>query len=218
MVRNKVEGGVCTVGPVRAAAAADGRLGGVSGRRAPAGRLVTTLTRALLSVKLVATDNAVTITMTPPNRMRRFLLATALPALLIAACGDGGPTAPSTFPQVAGTYDGQITLSSSLAPEESLTGQMQMVVVQDGEQLTITASITLFGETTEQPAITGTIDENGSFTVASGEFAGTDIDPECGTSTVASFTLMFSGSMAKLQVTLASDSCGTFTLDGDLTR
>ena len=79
--------------------------------------------------------------MMPPNRRCRFPLATALLALLVAACGDGGPTAPSAFPQVAGTYNGQITLSSSLAPEESLTGQMQLVVVQDGEQLTITGSL-----------------------------------------------------------------------------
>lgn len=179
---------------------------------------MTTVTRARLLVEPVATDNATRITMMPPNRIRRFPLATALLALLVAACGDGGPTAPSAFPQVAGTYNGQITLSSSLAPEESLTGQMQLVVVQDGEQLTITGSITFFGETTEQPAITGTIDGNGSFTVASGEFAGTDVDPECGTSTVTSFTLMFSGSAARLQVTLASGSCGTFTLDGELTR
>ncbi len=158
------------------------------------------------------------MTMRPPNRMHRFPLTTALLALLVAGCGDGGPTAPSAFPQVAGTYNGQIALASSLAPEETLTGQMQLVVVQDGAQLAITGSITFFGETTEQPAITGTIDETGSFTAASGEFAGTDVDPECGRSTVTSFSLMFSGSTARLQVTLASDSCGTFTLDGELTR
>lgn len=158
------------------------------------------------------------MTMLPPNRMRRYPLATTLLALLVAACGDGAPTAPSALPQVAGTYNGPITLASSLAPQESLTGQMRMVVVQDGAQLTITASITLFGETTEQPAITGTLDESGAFTVAAGEFSGAEVDPECGTSTLTGFTLMFSDSTARLQVTYSSDSCGTFTLEGELTR
>jgi len=157
-----------------------------------------------------------TMTMMPPNRMRRFPLATALLALLFAAC-DGGPTAPSAFPQVAGTYSGQITLASSLAPEESLTGQMRLVVVQDGAQLTLTPSLMFFGETTEQPAITGTIDENGAFTLAPGAFSATEGDPECGTSTVSDFSLMFSGSTARLRLTF-TDSCGIFTLEGELTR
>lgn len=37
-----------------------------------------------------------------------------------------------------------------------------MFVSQDGAELTITASSTFLGETTEQPPITGTIDEAGS--------------------------------------------------------
>jgi hypothetical protein len=43
------------------------------------------------------------MTMTPPNWTRRRQLAAAIVALLVAGCGDGSPTAPSAFPQVAGT-------------------------------------------------------------------------------------------------------------------
>ena len=159
------------------------------------------------------------MTTIPPNRIRPRLLVTIVLVLLVAGCDDGGPVAPSAYPQVAGTYSGPLALKSSLAAQQSLTltGQMRMVVVQDGAELTITASITFFGETTEQPPITGTIDEAGSFTLTSGEFSSTEADPECGMSTLTGFTLMFSGSTAGLNVTFTSD-CGTATLDGDLTR
>ena len=134
--------------------------------------------------------------------------------LLVVACSSD-PTGPS-FPDVAGTYTGTVTLS--LSDAGSVDGSMSMVVAQSGEQLTITGSITFLGETTQLPAITGTINETGFFTATAGGFSGTASDPQCGTWTTTSSTLTFSGGTARLQESASSPSCGNLNLFGTLTR
>lgn len=132
--------------------------------------------------------------------------------LLTVACGSTGPS----FPDVAGTYTGAVTASQSGGG--SLDGSMSMDVAQSGEQLTITGSITFLGETTQLPAITGTINETGFFTATAGGFSETTSDPECGTWTTTSATLTFSGATARLQESASSPRCGTLSLFGTLTR
>jgi len=133
--------------------------------------------------------------------------------LLAVACGD--LTGPS-FPDVAGTYSGTVTLS--LSGGGSLDGSMSMVVAQSGAELTITGSITFLGETTQLPAITGTVNETGFFTATAGGFSGTASDPQCGTLTTTSATLTFSGGTARLQESASSTYCGNLSLFGTLTR
>ena len=133
--------------------------------------------------------------------------------LLVVACSDLiGPS----FPDVAGTYTGTVTLS--LTGGGSVDGSMSMVVAQSDEQLTITGSITFLGETTQLPAVTGTINETGFFTATAGGFSGTTSDPQCGTWTTTSATLSFSGGTARLQESASSAFCGTLNLFGTLTR
>lgn len=99
-----------------------------------------------------------------------------------------------------------------------MDGSMNMVVAQSDEQLTITGSITFLGETTQLPAITGTINETGFFTATAGGFSGSTSDPNCGTWTTTSATLTFSGATARLQESASSPLCGTLSLFGTLTR
>ena len=152
--------------------------------------------------------------------MRQRLLVILLLTLLITGCGDdGGPVAPSPpqFPQVAGTYNGTLTLTFSLV-SDTLTGSMRMVVVQAGSQLTITGSMMFLGETVELPAVTGTVNETGFFTVTAGGFSGTVSDETCGTLTTTSATLTFSGSTARITETATTEFCGNIQLSGTLTR
>lgn len=160
----------------------------------------------------LATATAILLATTARNITRRT--APAWLILLAVACSD--PTGPS-FPDVAGTYTGTVTLS--LSGGGSVDGSMSMVVAQSDEQLTITGSITFLGETTQLPAITGTINETGFFTATAGGFSGsTSSDPQCGTWTPTSSTLTFSGGTARLQESASSPFCGTLNLFGTLTR
>ena len=148
-----------------------------------------------------------------------ILLVGLIVVLLAVGCDGGGPTAPSgpQYPQVAGTYTGPLTFSSSLLSTE-LTGSMRMTVVQSGAQITVNGSVTFLGETEELPAFTGTINETGFVTVTGGGFSGTVSDPDCGTIATTSGTLTFSGRTARIHETATTDFCGNFTLSGTLTR
>ena len=140
--------------------------------------------------------------------------------ILLPACGgDADPIAPpeAQIPDVAGTYTGQFTVTSSLAGA-TFTGSMRIEVVQAGAQLTIAGSVTLLGATQELPAVTGTINATGFFTATAGGFVNTTPDPECGRWTVTSSTLTFSGSTARYVETATSESCGDFDMSGTLSR
>lgn len=150
-----------------------------------------------------------------PGGARNITRRTAPAWLILLAIACSDLTGPS-FPDVAGTYTGTVTLS--LSGGGSVDGSMSMVVAQSSEQLTITGSITFLGETTQLPAVTGTINETGFFTATAGGFSGTTSDPQCGTWTTTSSTLSFSGGTARLQESASSAFCGTLNLFGMLTR
>ena len=150
------------------------------------------------------------------NLMRRRLLVVLLPVLLAAGCDDFGFW-PSSVPQVAGTYNGTLTLTFPPG-SDTVTGSMSMVVVQDGERLTITGSMTLLGETVEIPPATGTLDRDGRFTVTAGGFAGIMSDPTCGTVTTTNSTWSFSGSTMQIDESSTTDSCGNVDVAATLTR
>ena len=68
--------------------------------------------------------------MTNPTRLPVF----AVLILILAGCG--GPTAPSEYPEVAGTYTGTLTLSVSQGSDSvTVTGSMRLVVEQSGPHL-----------------------------------------------------------------------------------
>ena len=152
--------------------------------------------------------------------MRRPVAVVVL-ALVFVACGEGGgsPTTPSSrVPDVAGTYTGTLYLTSSRSSQR-VPIQMRMVVVQSGSQLTITGSLSFDGRRLDLPAITGTINQTGFFTLTAGGFYGDTVDdPDCGRITPTSESLTFSGRTARYQETADTQYCGTLQISGTLTR
>ena len=164
------------------------------------------------------------------NRARLRRLATcAVVVVATAACGgDSSPTAPSPQPQipnVAGTYRGPLTITAALeggAVMVSLSGTMQITVVQAGAQLTITGSTTILDETSALEAVTGTVDDTGRVTFPPDSIINAAPipmgDDTCGTLTQAPAMLTFSGTTARFLQTASSDGCGTVEIVSTLTR
>ena len=166
----------------------------------------------------------------PPWRSHILRLATcAVVIVATAACGgDSSPTAPSPQPQipnVAGTYRGPLTITAALdggVVMVSLSGTMQLTVVQAGAQLTITGSVAIFDETSALEAVTGTVDDTGRVTFPPDSLVNAVPipmgDDTCGTITPAPTMLTFAGTTAQFLQTATTDSCGSFEVVGTLTR
>ena len=144
--------------------------------------------------------------------MKRSVMAAA--CVITLACG--GITGPS-FPDVAGSYSGPLTVTSTLVAG-SFTGTMTMTVVQADDQITVTGSTTFMGETQQLPAITGTINETGFFTATAGGSAPPSPDPDCGILTTTASTLSFAGRTARFHQTISTTHCGGLSFDAELTR
>ena len=169
-------------------------------------------------------------------RRRSHILRLATCAVLIvatAACGgDSSPTTPVSptppspqpqIPNVAGTYSGPLTITASREGGVlmlSLSGTMQITVVQAGAQLTISGSISIFEETTALEAVTGTVNETGLVTFPPDSVVNAVPmgDDTCGTITPAPTMLTFSGNTARFLQTATSDDCGNVEIVGTLTR
>ena len=154
-----------------------------------------------------------------------LLSAVAVVAVLAAAgCDDAStPSSPSPtrpvqpqIPQVAGTYTGSMTLTVA---GNSLTGSGTMTVVQSGSQLTITGSATIAGETIQMPAVTGTINATGFFTLTGGGSLVSEWeDPTCGTMQIVSSTLTFSGRTLRYVESATTTLCGPLQISMSLSR
>ena len=160
------------------------------------------------------------------SRIRR-LATCAVVVVATAACGgDSRPTAPSPPPQipnVAGTYRGPLTITASTDDGLvmfSLSGTMQITVVQAGAQLTISGSISILAETSALEAVTGTVNDTGlaTFPPDSVIHAVPVGDDSCGTLTPAPTMLTFSGNTIRFLQTASIDGCGTVEIVGTLTR
>ena len=169
------------------------------------------------------------------SRLRRLLATCAVVVVATAACGGDSrpttpvsPTTPSPQPQlpnVAGTYQGPLTITASLdggVVMLSLSGTMHLTVVQAGAQLTITGSVSIFDETSALEAVTGTVDDTGLVTFPPDSLVNAVPipmgDDPCGTLTPAPTRLTFAGTTAHFLQTATSDSCGSFEVVGTLTR
>ena len=167
------------------------------------------------------------------SRLRR-LATCAVVVLATAACGgDSSPTTPVSptplspqpqLPNVAGTYQGPLTITAALEGVVlvTLSGTMHLTVVQAGAQLTITGAIAIFDETSALEAVTGTVDDTGRVTFPPDSLVNAVPIPmgvdTCGTITQAPTMLTFSGTTAQFLQTATSDSCGSFEVVGTLTR
>ena len=167
------------------------------------------------------------------NRSRLRRLATcAVVVVATAACGgDSRPTTPVSptppspqpqIPNVAGTYQGPLTITASLEGVVlvTLSGTMHLTVVQAGAQLTITGSISIVDETSVLEAVTGTVNETGLVTFPPDSLVNAVPlgDDTCGTLTPAPTTLSFSGNTARFLQAASIDGCGTVEIVGTLTR
>ena len=141
--------------------------------------------------------------------------------------GQPNPSVPATANSKCrgGTYRGPLTITAALergVVMVSLSGTMQLTVVQAGAQLTITGSVSIFDETSALEAVTGTVDDTGRVTFPPDSVvtaAPIPIgDDTCGTITPAPTMLTFSGTTARFLQTARSDCCGNVEIVGTLTR
>ena len=143
------------------------------------------------------------------SRIRR-LATCAVVVVATASCGgDSSPTTPFSptppspqpqIPNVAGTYRGPLTITASVEGDGlmvSLSGTMQITVVQAGAQLTITGSISTVEVTTALEAVPGTVNETGLVTFPPDSLINAVPRRTCGTLTQAPTTLSFSGNTAR---------------------
>ena len=133
-----------------------------------------------------------------------------------AACGDS-PTSPSRYPQVAGSYIGEVTMSARSIGVVSSSGIARMEVTQSGSRVTIGGVFVGIGEGIETPSITGTINEAGVVTTPpAGATLGND--SPCGKWMLASASINFTGRSMRIEETMETDHCGVIRFSGTLSR
>ena len=145
-----------------------------------------------------------------PRFQNFFVLGVILLAINCGGGSSGSPTSPSgQFPNVAGTYTGQLTFT--------IDGQFggnipsRLVAVQSGSEVTITSRVTIDGTPIDLNAVTGNINRTGFFTAtASGSSSGPIYDQTCGYIVAISSSLTFSGSTVQFAETDTTDYCGTW--------
>ena len=155
------------------------------------------------------------------ERLRTFALLFTFSLATVAACGDS-LTGPSVA-DVAGTYTGPLTieLTAGGVGTVTATGSMRMVAQQDGDRVTLSGSMTLFGETESLGAISGTIDEAGVWTEPGSETGTIGIpDDECGYA--GETRVRFSGSSLRIEISASrltpTIDCPNISMSADLTR
>ena len=143
-----------------------------------------------------------------------WLIATVV-AVLAGCSAESSPR----YPQLAGTYTGPATITV-FATGVTITGSGQAVVVQSRNELTISASLTFEGVESVLPAVTGTINETGFFTLtASGAVPGPPVVlGNCGVLTLTSQSLTFAGRTLTFQESARTTFCGSLTLAATFTR
>lgn len=151
------------------------------------------------------------------------VIAVALLAVALAACDS--LTGPA-IPEVAGTYTGplavEVTAVFQGTPQTiTATGSMTAVVEQIEDQVTLSGSMTILGNTESLDTIPGRIDEAGVWTEASaGVGAFVFEDDECGYT--ADSEVRFSGASLKIEITATrsepTSDCPNTRMSAELTR
>ena len=141
-------------------------------------------------------------------------LALALGAVVAVACSDS-PTAPSPYPQVAGTYSGEVSLRGEGISE--ILGTLTATVVQVGNQLTITARMT--GLVNRTVTSRGTIGLNGGFGFIAGRDGGPPFRfPDCGVIQPTALLIVFAPDFMVFFESATSQFCGDLEVGEGLTR
>jgi hypothetical protein len=133
----------------------------------------------------------------------------------LAGCVNDSPSAASQAPNVAGTYLGPVTWMI----DGAINGlyAMSLTVTQVGEQVTISGSMLIDGQNVSVPAMTGTVNATGFFTLTSGTWSAA-YDPLCGNHRVIDGSLTFSDRTALYVKHETTDFCGSWALSGTLAK
>lgn len=117
------------------------------------------------------------------------------------------------------TYSGTVVLvAGEPGRQEAINGTMRIVVTQSGSQVTVSGSITFFGEAEEIGPTPGTINEAGEFTFSGDGLVGETMnDPDCGESSVT-MSLVFSDGTATLNQVVETVACGQFHVSATLPK
>ena len=150
------------------------------------------------------------------RRVQALWLLVACLSLTVSACG-GSPNQPSDqYPNVAGTYRG--TLQFSVDGQLNENHDAELVVQQNGSEVTLSYSILAFGSTLRD-GVTGTISRTGLFTASSSDGGPTTVYTNgCGYVASQSQTLTFTGNNATFSLYMRTDTCGLWSWSGILRR
>lgn len=147
--------------------------------------------------------------------MKRLVYLIAL--IVASACGGGSsPTAPTpSIPQVAGSYNGSVTVNLPEVPV-SRTCPANTSVTQSGSTVNV-APIILGGScgNLSLPLGQATIDTTGAIT---GGNAGSFFEPSCGGTYTYTASGGFFGRELRLSMTASSAICLNFNFTAVLTR
>ena len=152
--------------------------------------------------------------------MRTITYFGLLAAITILACGDGSGPGPSDAPSIAGRYTGSIAPDNLASPSAPA---VRVTVTQSGRSVSMRGSI---GGSANNPQAlfeaSGTVDVGGVFTGTTGGaaegFANTIYSSTCGSATVDSLTVRFSGGTATWDESATTAECGTVDYTGTLER
>ncbi len=141
-------------------------------------------------------------------------IALALGALIAAPCSDS-PTAPSPYPQVAGTYSADVDLNGEGISET--LGTLTATVVQVGNQVTITARMT--GIINRTFTSRGAIDLNWGYLLIAGRDGGPPFRfPDCGMIQPTALIIAFAPDLLVYFERATSQFCGDLDVGAGLTR
>ena len=149
--------------------------------------------------------------------------AVALLAVALAACDSA--TGPS-IPRVAGTYTGPLAVEATAVFQGTpttvtATGSMRLVVEQVEDQVTLSGSMTILGDTESLGTISGRIDGAGVWTEAGANVGALVFeDDECGYTADSEFR--FSGASLTIEMTATrpepTSDCPNIRMSAELIR
>ena len=147
--------------------------------------------------------------------LKRFSFFFILPLLTLIACDSGGDNDDDK--NYAGTYKGTGTYVYNWL-DASISVDMSIRVIQSGNEVTITGSVTAQGQTTQLDAITGTVNSTGFLTVTgNGTYDGLEI-PGCGAVTPVSGSLVFSSGSVRVTESANVSNCGLLSFSATLRK
>lgn len=144
-------------------------------------------------------------------KLRGIGIVMASLALALTACTQMAEKPKVGLPQVAGVYEGDITITAT-ALEVTVSVPIRLVVTQDGANVTITPT-SFLDPMIEGPPIIGEIDKDGKLTTITGDWtAQEDQTTDCGVETTTGISVSFNGNELRLSASISTETCGTSTV------